>query len=198
MIANAKDPFEQALQENLSLYITPQELNGKDFFQCTREISIARFALNQQAKAYYASVEIWTELLSNLSTQATDAKTLTDINMILATIENKSRSLIESSRQVTDLIGRVVSMDVDKTALRTMLFNLPNLVKDSITKISGNKQLAEDISLNLNNQISEMMIAFRFTEGKTTLIENQEPIGISFEQLDSMVNSVPSQPAINQ
>lgn len=194
MIANVKDPFEQALQENLSLYIAPQELNGKDFFQCTREISIARFALNQQAKAYYASVEIWTELLSNLSSQATDAKTLTDINMILATIENKSRALIESSRQVTDLIGRVVSMDVDKTALRTMLFNLPSLVKDSITKITGNGELAENISLNLNNQISEMMIAFRFTEGKTDPSNQQQPIGISFEQLDSMVNSVPSQP----
>lgn len=197
MISVPKSTFEQALQENLEVYCQPSTVPEANLFQCNREISIARFALNEQAKAFYAAVQIYHSILEDISNRdIQEEKTLTDVQRVLRDLETKSKSLIESASKVTDLIGRAVNIDIDKGALRSMMLSLPSLVKDSIKTITGNGELAEEISLNLNNRISDMMIAIRFSD--STLSAGAQDGGSlqqpTIDELHGMMNSIPSQP----
>lgn len=193
MIGTVTDSLKQALQENLSLYCTQQEYNGKDFFQTHREISIARFALSKQAESYFIAIDIFTAMLLDIQSQVThDAKQITSILSILSNIESKSQSLLASARQVTELLGKAVNIDVDKANLKSMLLNLPDLVQSSITQVTGNDLLAQEVAVNLNAKISEMIVAFRFRDYTEQSQSEAGNPAITFEQFSSMINSVPT------
>lgn len=193
MIANATDVFEQALQENLSLYTLRPTFDSKDFFQCYREINIARFALETQAKAYFQAIEILTQILHNIAQQPNHTdRDITNVMQIISSIETKSKSLISSAKDIASLLGQAVSIDVDKAALRTMISNLPSLVQQSITTVTNNPDLAQQIAISLNSQISELMVAFRFAD--TTILQqsDQSSEDVSLVTYQEMINSVPS------
>lgn len=195
-----KQSFEEALQENLALY-TSSSPSSPDLFQAHREISIARYALSQQALAYSRAVQILTTILEeSVADLSTDPKLLTNIMVVINNIESRSEKLIDSVQKVTTLLGDVVNLDVDKAALRSMLVNLPSLVKDSITQISSDPHLADEISGALNSRISQLMIAMRFDGGaiidcvnnsNTSLNQRQ---GITYDEYSTLLNSVPTQP----
>ena len=192
--------FEQALSENLSLYLQTAEIeDGANLFQANREIAIARFALTQQAQSYYQAIQILTtflEAVQETQVQQFDQKMLSNVMTTIATIEAKSKSLIETVRSVTSLLKEAASIDIDKSALRTIVVNIPVLVKNSISKISGDDQLAESVSLNLNNSISELMTACRLDRDQLlpSTSTNMQEKGINAEQFVDLFNSVPSQP----
>lgn len=193
MIGTVTDSLKQALQENLSLYCTQQEYNGKDFFQTHREISIARFALSKQAEAYFIAVDIFTHMLLEIQSQVSyDTKQITSILSILSNIESKSQSLLNSARQVTELLGKAVNIDVDKANLKSMLLNLPDLVQSSISQVTGNQDLAQQIAVSLNAKVSEMMVAFRFRDYTEQSQSEAGNPAITFDQFSAMINSVPT------
>jgi hypothetical protein len=194
VIKATSDTFEQALQENLSLYTSPSQ--SENLFSFQREVSIARFALSQQAIAYHKATLIFMAFLEDAENQPVTPQLLTSVMQQLSAIENKSRSLIESVQKVTSLLGQAVNIDVDKAALRTMLLNLPGLVEQTIITISGDSSLAQDISVNLNNRISEMMVSLRFSDGREAdnMLNGGQTQGITFDQFNNLLNSVPTQP----
>jgi len=190
--------FEQSLQENLTLYLH-QDIDEANIFQANREISIARYALTQQAESYFKAIQILNKFLevANLNSgNAIDKNILTNVMTAIATIESKSKSLIETVHQVTRLIKDASTIDIDKSALRTIVVNIPVLVKQSISRISGDDQLAESVSLNLNNSISELMTACRLDRDQLlpSTSTNMQEKGINAEQFVDLFNSVPSQP----
>lgn len=184
--------FQEQLEDNLSFYTTPSTTPDQNLFLTHREIAIARYALSSQAAAYAKAIEIFTDLLDQKA-NCTDAKTLTDIMVLIASIEAKSTALINSVRQVTELLGKAVSIDVNKAALQNMLINLPSLVEKTICTVSGDISLAERVKIGLNNQISEMMIALRF-EGGESLTQKDNDFNLAYEQYLGMIDSVPTQP----
>lgn len=191
MISLVTNSFEEALQENLDLYTLKPSQDHQNFFQCFREINIARFALETQAKAYFQAVEILTTILSNIAQQVTHTdKDITSIMQIISNIESKSKSLITSAQQIATLMHQAVSIDVDKAALRTMICNLPTLVQQSITTVTNNPDLAQQIAISLNSQISDLMISLRFAD-QTILQSSQQPEDVSLLDYQEMINSVP-------
>jgi hypothetical protein len=155
--------------------------------------------LTQQAQSYYQAIQILTtflEAVQETQVQQFDQKMLSNVMTTIATIEAKSKSLIETVRSVTSLLKEAASIDIDKSALRTIVVNIPVLVKQSISRISGDDQLAESVSLNLNNSISELMTACRLD--RDTLLPstaaNAQEKGINPEQFMDLFSSVPSQP----
>lgn len=189
MIASNKT-FDQLLEENLSLYTAFPE-QGQSIFSLNREVAIARFALSKQAEAYSLAVEILTELLYQVRDNSDKSNSLTSVMVAIQSIEQKSQSLIDSVQKVSTLLGSIVNIDVDRAALRNMLINLPSLVKETISSIAGDSQLAERISSGLDARISNMMIAFRFDSFVAPV--GQQPQGIVLEQYSQMVDSVPTQ-----
>lgn len=194
MICAVTDSFESALQENLSLYTCDTPESSHNLFQFHREISLARYALSQQAAAYHKATQIFMAFLEDAENQQVSPTLLTNVMQQLSAIENKSKSLIDSVQKVTSLLGQAVNIDVDKAALRTMLLNLPSLVQQTISTISGNPDLAQEISLNLNAKISGMMVALRFAESDATPMAGGGATGITFDQFNNLLNSVPTQP----
>lgn len=179
------------LKENLSLYSDFAD-DSQNIFNATREIAIARYALNCQAQSYARAVEILTNMLDSLiNSGAEDAKTLSSVMLAIQTIENKSKLLIESVKEVTSLLGDVVNIDVDKAALRQMLINLPSLVEETITTISDDATLANQISSTLSSRIDSMMVAFRFDAPQTHKTQNDSNLLLQYSNL---INSVPTQP----
>lgn len=192
-----KQDFEEALKENLSLYTSVPEAAGKDLFQTHREIAIARYALSKQAASYAKAIDVLFNMLALCEEAAKKAidneqrsKVITSVMVAINAIEQKSTSLISSSKQVTELLGYAVNIDVDKANLRALLCNLPSLVKDSITSIAKDPELAERISNNLNTRISDLMVAIRFSE--ESFIQQSQPNGIIIDQYNNMMNSVPT------
>lgn len=203
MSLSTSQHFEELLQQNLSLYTTCTTENGADLFHATREISIARYALSQQALAYQKSVEILFSTLQTIEeivtanpTDPAVANLRSQIMVSVNAIESKSKALIESSHRVTELLGKAVSIDVDKASLKTMLINLPSIVRDSIVRVSQNEQLADQISTNLSSRISDLMIAVRFDDSPafSGATSKAPTSGISFDQWLSMQDSIPTQP----
>lgn len=185
--------FEEALEENLALYTELPDTSNQNLFQAHREISLARYALSKQAEAYAKAIEILMDVIDNSVNQSSNPKALTDIMMAINAIESKSRSLIQSVQQVTQLLGQAVNIDVDKANLSALILRLPSLVRDSITHVSNDTQLADRISSTLDSRISEMMIACRFTTAFSPLEQQQSP-AITLDQYSSMINSIPTQP----
>lgn len=187
-----RDNFDEMLKENLILYSTfSEDIEDANIFNTTREIAIARFALNSQAKAYARAVEILTSMLDSLN--GSEASQLSSIMIAIQTIENKSKQLIESVRAVTALLGEIVNIDVDKAALRQMLINLPSLVEDTITTISDDPNLATRISTSLSNRIDSMMVAFRFNDVTPTQSQRENNISDGLLlQYSNLINSVPT------
>lgn len=185
--------FEQALEDNLALYTELPDTSNHNLFQTHREISVARYALSKQAEAYAKAIEILMDVIDNSVNQSSNPKALTDIMMAINAIESKSRSLIQSVQQVTQLLGQAVNIDVDKANLSALILRLPSLVRDSISHVSNDPQLADRISSTLDSRISEMMIACRFTTASSPLEQQQSP-AITLDQYSSMINSIPTQP----
>lgn len=187
-----RDNFDEMLKENLILYSTfSEDIEDANIFNTTREIAIARFALNSQAKAYARAVEILTSMLDSLN--GSEASQLSSIMIAIQTIENKSKQLIESVRAVTALLGEIVNIDVDKAALRQMLINLPSLVEDTITTISDDPNLATRISTSLSNRIDSMMVAFRFNDVTPTQSQRENNVSDGLLlQYSNLINSVPT------
>lgn len=188
------EDFEKSLQETLALYVAPPDVSGRDIFQVHREIAIARLALNNQARAYAKSIEVLFQILDKIvnSPIADEGKAITNIMSAINMIEVKSANLIKSVKDVTELLGNAINIDVDKAHLRTMLINLPSLVKKSITTLTNDDQLADKIFCNLNSQITDMMVAFRFSDGSNGVPLLEDDKGITLQQLNEMVNSVPT------
>lgn len=187
-----RDNFDEMLKENLILYSTfSEDIEDANIFNTTREIAIARFALNSQAKAYARAVEILTSMLDSLN--GSEASQLSSIMIAIQTIENKSKQLIESVRAVTALLGEIVNIDVDKAALRQMLINLPSLVEDTISTISDDPNLATRISTSLSNRIDSMMVAFRFNDVTPTQSQRENNVSDGLLlQYSNLINSVPT------
>ena len=193
MIYQKKD-FEQELQDNLELYT--QDLPSHNLFSTHREISLARFALSQQAHSYAKAIEILLLILEAASEQAaTNPKLFTDVMVAINAIENKSVALINSVRSVTELLGRAVNIDVDKASLSCMMLRLPSLVKETISQASGDTDLADKISGSLNSRITEMMVAFRFNPN--SLQPHQDVQGITYDEYASLHDTIPQQPQMN-
>lgn len=186
--------FEQTLAENLALYTMQPDVSGKDLFQTHREISYARYALSQQAQSYAKAIELLTHVLDiHPSEVYSQPKLLTDVMVAINAIEVKSISLIRSVREVTELLGRAVNIDIDKAALSSIVLRLPSLVRESIAQISNDPELAQRISTNLDNRLSDLMIAFRFNPQQQTP-ESSESVGITFNQYAQLHDTVPTQP----
>lgn len=188
--------LEEKLNETIELYITdPIDYSDPNFFKATREIKLARYALQKQAEFYSVAVEVYTELLRTAAANApSNAESLRNIMVAINQIELKSQSLIDSIHRVTELIGKAVTIDIDKAALSHMVLRLPSLIKESISKVSDNPELAERISSNLDSKISELMLAFRFSQPSAIAEPSEQTPGISFEQYQNLFNSVPTQP----
>lgn len=192
-----KSDFEESLKENLLLYVCDPDVQGRDLFQVHREISIARYALSQQAQAYAKAMEFLTNLLEKAIEQSEKpgidhAKIVSNIMVAIGTIESKSALLINSVKTVTELLGAAINIDVDKAHLRSMVVALPSLVKESISSLTQDEQLASKVYNNLNNRITEMMIALRFQDGETTTFGIEDQRGITLDQYNEMINSVPT------
>ena len=194
--------FEKELEDNLALYTKHINTTSKDLFQCHREISLARYALSKQAESYAMAIDILMSILEKHRNTKFDAKEdgsvkiLTNILQMIEHIENKSKALISSASQVTQLIGAVVDIDVDKATLSHMLINLPNLVEETVSDISGNKDMAQMVSIRLGEVISGLMSQIRFTESKlehksNSSDTNVESISLIQDQVTLMINSVP-------
>jgi len=193
---NQTSTFEQALSENLSLYLATPSNDDTNLFQANREIAIARYALTKQAESYYSAINILSTFLNSSTAEKVDQNTLTNIMTAIATIEMKSRSLIETVHSVIQLLKDASEIDIDKSALRTIVVNMPVLVRQSINKITGDDSLAESISLSLNNQISDLLTACRLE--RDTLLPststNAQERGINPEQFVDLFNTVPTSP----
>lgn len=188
-----RTPFDEALRENLSLYCSASDVPLSELFSTHREISIARLALEKQAQTYFLAIETLNAMLDNAMKNPND-KILQTILVTVSAIEEKSSKLIESAQRTINLLGSVVEIDVDKARLRAMIVSLPSLVKEVISSVSGNPEMAESISLNLNNRISDMMVAIRFDERNTPVVGNGgESAAITLETYRELINSVPSE-----
>jgi hypothetical protein len=191
-------PFEKALAENLSLYCCEAPFHGKDLFQTHREVALARYALTQQANTYQFAIQLLTRMLEESTDSATtNPKLLTSVMVAINSIEQKSVHLISSVRAVTDLLGKAVAIDVDKAALSSILLRLPALVKESISSISDDPLLADQISSNLDIRLNEMMQTLRFNPdhlSSQASASGYSNIGITFDQYQSLHDSVPAQP----
>lgn len=191
-----KKSLQEALQENIKTYIAPPHLSGPDIFQAHHELSIARFALTKQAEVYYKAVEILTEKLDQASSLSQDdPKLFSDVMVCLNAIELRSIKLIESAQKVTTLLKSVVDLDVDKASLRTMLVNLPSLVKDAIASCTQDENLADKISFSLSCRIDSLMTEFRFREeSQLPTVNAGNTPAITHEDYLQLLNSVPTQP----
>lgn len=191
--------FTQALESNLATYLTSSN-DDINLFSTRKEISIARYALSAQALAYQTSMSILFDLLDNVRNTINDNnhKAFTDIMTMLASIEAKSRALIESAQKVTQLLGEAVKIDVDKSALRTLLLNTPALLEETITTVSGDSQLASKISFSFNAKINELMIACRLNRDELVLNGQTQQNGIDIDDYYAIINSIPSQPNMQQ
>lgn len=187
--------FEEELRENLLLYTSSSPVSGKDLFQCHREIAIARYALSKQAETYATAVTILTQLLErklphlNLE-DPNSANLLSAVMRAISDIEEKSQRLILSVQQVTQIVGKIVDIDVDKAALRGMLVQLPVLVKESINQLSNDPNLADSISSSLSEKITDFFSSIRFDT--VSLDHNSQSTDTILDQVDQMINSVPA------
>lgn len=188
--------FDEVLKENLATFCSDSEFSHQNLFQATKEIAIARLALQKQAEFYLKAVELLTILLENAaSTLAGDPKIVHQILASIDSIEQKSIALIKSSREVTGLLGQAVNIDIDKAALSQMLIRLPTLIKQVIEDNTSDPQVAERIASSLDSKLSELMVAFRFdSTSLSPATVDGEVKGISFDQYSSLYNTVPSQP----
>lgn len=194
-VMNNRSTFEQVLHENLQTYVCTPDINEANLFQTHKEISIARYALSCQAMAYHHAMKILLEQLDFCQGRLSDdPKLRTDIMTTLVAIETKSKQLIQSAREVTELLGKAVEIDIDKGALRTLLINVPSIIEKSVTRVSGNPELAKNISLSVNNQISDIMIALRITRDDDMQMQQTSSggNGIDVVTFQEMLNSVPS------
>lgn len=184
--------FEEALAENLSLYCSESPVPNIELFSTHREISIARLALSNQAKMYFLACETLQTLLQNAITSASP-DLVKQIMIAVTNIEERSMKLIESSQRTINLLGSVVNIDVDKARLSALIVSLPKLVKEAITQL-GDESTADRISLSLNNRISEMMCALRHSDVPLPEEGTRSGPGISLQEYELLLNSVPSQP----
>lgn len=188
-----RTPFDEALAENLSLYCSQSDVPLSELFSTHREISIARLALEKQAQTYFLAIETLNAMLENAMKNPND-KILQTILVTVSAIEEKSAKLIDSAQRTINLLGSVVEIDVDKAKLRAMVVSLPHLVKDVINSVSGNSEMAESISLSLNNKISDMMVAIRFDERNAAVSgTGGESAAITLDVYRELINSVPGE-----
>lgn len=198
--------FENELADTVQAYCVNPSIDPQNLYNVTREITIARLALDRQAQMYSKSVTMLTSLLEKrfadikLDDQKA-AQLLASVMQSINYIEAQSTSLINSVEKVIKLVGTASNIDIDKGALKTILVNLPSLVKESISSISKDENLAESISSSLNQKISDFFVAIRFSERGDTTISNQpQQMDNILDQVNQMINSVPTGllPANNQ
>lgn len=195
--------FEQALATNLALFTQPNSAPDANLFQVGREISLARLALSNQAHSYYRAISILNNMLNAVEQEFENnghifqPEMLRNIMTALSSIEARSKSLIDSVKAVTSLVKEAVNIDVDKASLRTLLVNMPSMIEKTVEKVSGDSQLAKNISISLNNEISGVMMAFRFDESgfNAAASPNNPQQGINIDQFKMMCSSVPTQPS---
>lgn len=193
--------FEQELADTIEQYCVNPSIDPQNLYNVTRELTIARYALNRQAEAYSKSVTILTNLLEKrfadmkLDDQKA-AQLLASVMQSINYIESQSTRLIESVEKVIKLVGNASNIDIDKGALKTILVNLPSLVKESIANISKDSELAESVSNSLNQKITDFFVAVRFSErdqivGSTSSNGSNDLASIQ-EQVGQMIHSVPT------
>lgn len=195
MIQQSKT-FEQVLEDNLALYVSDPDFPDQHLFKTHREISLARYALSKQAEAYARTVEILLTLIDRAIDRqdpTTNPQLLSNLMVNLAEIERRSSALINSVRSVTELLGKAVTIDVDKASLSALVIRLPSLVRESINKVSNDPHLADRVSSSLDSKISELMIAMRFTSvsGDGAQVAGAP---ITVEQYHGLINTIPQQP----
>ena len=188
--------LDELLDTNQESYTTP---HTQSLFSTHREISIARYALSQQAEAYHKAVSLLQNLLDSqqdfsANDPAAAARALTNIFQLVQSIENKSQKLIESSQRVTQLLGQAVSIDVDKVSLYVLVTGLPAMLRDVLLSITNDETLTSRVCTQLSSQLESTLSKLRFSPQ----VSQQTPIGITQDIVESqyldMINSVPSQP----
>ena len=189
----ARGSIDDQLLEVMEKYSTPSPIA---LTSPHREISIARFALEKQFRAYAIALENLNALLE-FQTQETVTHSgpnpqavATSIFTLINTIEAKSERLIRSAKEVTEILGNAVSIDIDKANLHSLLISLPALLRETVEHTTSNPQLASEISRSLTERLESLMHSVRFSN--ESLPQQQSTPGITFEQYSQMVESVPT------
>ena len=184
--------LDAVLQENLSRFCQPP--SDDSLFQTHREISIARYALNQQAEAYHRSINLLQTLLEAQQIPANTSdipRILSSVFSLVQAIEAKSQKLIESAQRVQALVGSAVSLDVDKAKLHNLCLSLPHMLRECLHSLDCEEEVTSKITDMLSQKLSHAMSSLRFASPvqAAPVLDN----GLFLDQFHELVNSVPTQ-----
>lgn len=188
--------LDDKLRETISLYSSYNDIDSVSLFTLNREIALARYALNEQAFAYEKAITVLSTLLEqsicNLSSQPA---VLTNILSVIQAIENKSSHLIDAVNKVANLVGNAALIDIDKAMLKTTLLSLPEAVRDTIVSLTSDENLADRVSISLSGKVNQLMLSIKGNNSEADVSFNTN--AVTFDDLQNMVNSVPTSGYIN-
>lgn len=184
--------INDALKASLANYIEANkdiEHSSSDYFKARREISIARFALENQLKVYNNVLEILQLHISSLKELPEDdvqaAAKLQNLTTLFDKIEDKSQSLINSVNTLTRTLklGMEIEQDrsnlLDSAQVYSILTQIPLILENILLKFLNDpvsvSEIMQEFSNSLENDITVLVNLDRPNNGSVdqSVVEKQ-------------------------
>lgn len=196
MSTSLNDALKANLQEYISCNAASEEAalassNGT-LFRATREISIARYALEKQAEIYH-------RLLSSLQELAVSNPNLELLSSLIKTIEERStrlvnnvNSVVKSLRYAQEIeLAHSANSSLDPAQVYAVISQLPVILENILLKVTNDAVLATEVTRYFGEELANLNTIFSGSQNNGNSSNNNLIQGVIEEQYVAMLNSVP-------
>lgn len=176
--------LDTALEAVITTYIEANRSPSDQELGARRELRLARFALEEAAKQFVATLNSSSEPINSNDPDAVIAQ----MNRQAATYRACER-LINLAKMVAGIAKACAEIEdlqirrIDAAQVYSVVMQIPEIVRGTINSLTSDPDLAKNVTITLTEKIRTMSM----------LVDsrNQEPQGILEAQLVEMLNSVP-------